>query len=249
MRFVSYNIRRCLGVDGVYSPDRIAAVLRECAADVIALQEVDVGRLRSLGVDQAEVIGNRLGAASIHFHPAIAMESEHYGDAILSMSSSRLVKAGLLPPGPSWRRKEPRGALWVEIRTAGRKVQVFNTHLGLHRKERLAQADALLGPEWIAQLKADDPLVLLGDFNSLPRGRVHSRLCARFTDAHHRAARGRPSPTFPTNRPLFRIDHIFCSPGIEVASAGAWRSACSRLASDHYPVFADLELGGAMTAI
>src|SRR5690606_4573002 len=40
VRAVSYNVRRCVGLDGRESVDRIAAVLEPESADVIALQEV-----------------------------------------------------------------------------------------------------------------------------------------------------------------------------------------------------------------
>jgi endonuclease/exonuclease/phosphatase family metal-dependent hydrolase len=41
LRVVSYNIHRCIGLDGKHAPERIAAVLAEMQADIIGLQEVD----------------------------------------------------------------------------------------------------------------------------------------------------------------------------------------------------------------
>ena len=46
---MTYNVRRCLGLDGRLWPERIAETIVECDPDVIALQELDVGRARSLG--------------------------------------------------------------------------------------------------------------------------------------------------------------------------------------------------------
>ena len=40
LRIATYNIHRCIGRDGIEAPERIAAVLRDINADVMALQEV-----------------------------------------------------------------------------------------------------------------------------------------------------------------------------------------------------------------
>ena len=37
----SYNIHKCIGVDGQFNPKRTMTVIKEIGADVIALQEVD----------------------------------------------------------------------------------------------------------------------------------------------------------------------------------------------------------------
>ena len=39
--FASYNIHKCVGVDRRFDPGRVAAVIAEVGADVIALQEAD----------------------------------------------------------------------------------------------------------------------------------------------------------------------------------------------------------------
>ena len=61
----------------------IAEVIAEMSVDVVALQELDLGRRRSAGADQTKVIADRLGRYS-HFHPAMRRDDEHYGNAILS---------------------------------------------------------------------------------------------------------------------------------------------------------------------
>ena len=59
LRIVTYNIHRCRGMDRRTRPDRVAAVLREIDADVIALQEVIGAGPR--GVNHIEEIGAALG--------------------------------------------------------------------------------------------------------------------------------------------------------------------------------------------
>lgn len=236
LRVLTYNVRRCLGADGRLDPERIAAVIAACRADVVALQELDVGRARSGGIDQAEVIAGHLGMRS-HFHPAMRVMEEFYGDAILTALPSRLVRAAGLPERVGC---EPRGALWAAITAGDTEVQVVTTHLGLGRGERRAQAEALLGPAFLGDPACRDPVVLLGDFNALPGSGVHRRLAARLPDAQ--GARAWLRPTFPARLPLLRIDHVFVSRGIAVRGVRTLSGRLARIASDHLPLVADLDL-------
>ncbi len=107
---MTYNVHRCRGRDRQYSPQRIADVIASAKPDVVALQELDVGRARSGGVDQAEMIAAALGMRA-QFHPALKVMEELYGDAILTACPSRLVKAGAVarPSGPARPRAARRG--------------------------------------------------------------------------------------------------------------------------------------------
>lgn len=240
MRIVTYNVRRCLGLDGVCSPERVAEVVASCGADVIALQELDVRRARSGHVDQAEAIARELGAGDLFFHPALRVIEEEYGDAVITMGPARLVKAAALPSRCVPFANEPRGALWVATQVGGIDVQVFNTHLGLSRRERRAQAAALLSPDWLGHPDCGGNVVLAGDLNSLPGGRVHRAFASRLRDAHATASRA-PRATFPSRFPTLRIDHLFVGAGIEVLSAKVVRTELARIASDHLPLVADLK--------
>ncbi|AWN36743.1 endonuclease/exonuclease/phosphatase family protein [Methylobacterium radiodurans] len=243
IRLLSYNIRHGLGLDGRIAPERIAAVIGALAPDIVALQEVDVGRRRTDGRDQAEVIATALRMEQ-HFHPALHVEGERYGDAILTPHPSRLVRAAALPGHPRRLGLEPRGALWVEVTVGGRRLQVFNTHLGLTGGERLAQVAALLGPDWLGSPACRDPVVLLGDLNATPWSRAYRRLAGRLTDARRLSGerRARSGATFPARLPLLRIDHVFVGPGIAVERMGPAGGALARLASDHRPLLAEIVL-------
>lgn len=225
------------------SPERIAEVIAACRADVIALQEVDVGRSRSGGLDQAEEIARLLKMVH-HFHPALHLLEERYGDAILTPHPSRLVKADALPGYARRPTLEPRGALWVEIAVGDGSVQVVNTHFGLSGPERLAQAEALLGPDWLGAPHCRGPVVLLGDFNATPWSCAYRRLGRRLTDAG-RLAPKRPGPTFPSRFPILRLDHVFVGEGISVERVEAVRMPLARVASDHLPLLAEIRVNAA----
>jgi hypothetical protein len=70
LRVMTYNVHSCIGMDGKLSPERIARVIARYAPDVVALQELDVGRARTEGMDQAHRIAHYL-AMDFHFHPAM----------------------------------------------------------------------------------------------------------------------------------------------------------------------------------
>lgn len=46
-RLLTYNVHRCLGVDGRLSPARTAEVIASSRADIVDLQELDVRRART----------------------------------------------------------------------------------------------------------------------------------------------------------------------------------------------------------
>src|SRR5450432_375887 len=168
-RILTYNVHRCVGTDRRLDVGRVAAVIAAESPDIVALQEVDVGRARTGGVDQAHQIARRLGMVS-RFHAALKVEEELYGDAILTALPETLIKAAPLPGFAPIPRLEPRGALMVAIEAeAGetrREVQVINTHLGLVPREQRIQAAALAGPAWLESKARRDPLILVGDLNA-----------------------------------------------------------------------------------
>src|SRR4051812_7214833 len=47
LRIMTYNVHSCRGTDSKLSVERIAAVISDCSADLVCLQELDVGRIRS----------------------------------------------------------------------------------------------------------------------------------------------------------------------------------------------------------
>jgi endonuclease/exonuclease/phosphatase family metal-dependent hydrolase len=239
-RILTYNVHRCLGIDGVLSPERIAEVIAVAQPDIVLLQELDVRRKRSGRIDQAAEIAAHLGMR-LHFHPALTAMEEEYGDAILTPHPSRLVKAGALP-GLAGKNLEPRGALWAAIRIAGAEINVVCTHLGLRGRERLAQAECLAGVEWVGSPLCRGPVVLGGDFNAVPGSRTYRRFAGALRDVQEGVAGSRPAATFPTALPMLRLDHLFVGGGLEVERTAVVRTPLSRVASDHLPLMAEVRV-------
>ena len=243
LRVMTYNVHGCVGTDRRLDVGRIAEVIAREAPDVVALQELDAGRARSDGVDQAYAIAERLGMGH-HFNAAFRVAEESYGDAILSLHPMRLVKSGPLPRPARATVLELRGALWVEIETGGGPVQIINTHLGLVPMEQKGQVDALLGREWAgAPVFRKGPALLVGDFNAASRYAAYRRLAATFTDLQ-RALPGPTVPTFPARMPMIRIDHLFGSGAVEARDVWAPNHVLARVASDHLPLVAEVAIAG-----
>jgi endonuclease/exonuclease/phosphatase family metal-dependent hydrolase len=241
LRVATYNVHGCVGTDGRRSEERIGHVIAELEVDVIGLQELDLNRRRSAGADQAALIADQLGWHR-HFHPALRVGDEQYGDAILSRYPMRLRQAQELPSVTTRLCPESRAAIWMEIATPRGTVQVINTHLGLGRRERLMQAELLAGAQWLGAVPTQEPVVLLGDFNSLPGSTPFKVLTRALRDIRTDLAPPPRLNTFPTRLPLLAVDHIFVNARLRAASVKVVRNNETRCASDHFPLVADLTL-------
>jgi endonuclease/exonuclease/phosphatase family metal-dependent hydrolase len=240
-RILTYNVHRWLGTDRKISPMRIAEVIASCEVDIVALQEVRAGRTKAGEVDQAASLADKLGM-DLHFQPTIRILGEQYGIAILTRHPSYLVKSGRLPTQSTKPSFEKRSALWVCTEIDGHKVNVINAHLSLRSGERRAQASALVGLDWMGHPECADPAILLGDFNAPPYSRSYRMIASQLRDAQLSNSHGEPQPTFHTRAPVLRLDHVFVTKSVEVMNAAPVRNALTRVASDHFPLLAELRV-------
>jgi endonuclease/exonuclease/phosphatase family metal-dependent hydrolase len=221
----SYNIHGCVGTDARYDIERVAGVIRELGCDTVGLQEVD-GRpgLQSDSM-QLEYLANATGmtpiAASTHTGTAL-----HFGktNALLTLREIRTVRSYDL----TFRNREPRSALDVELWAGGQIIRVIVTHLGLRSGERRYQVRKLLTV--LKTLPIEQPVVVLGDINEwLPVGRP-----LRWLHGVLGKSPGRGS--FPVWAPLLALDRVWSRPVTALRVFAVHRSPSARLASDHYPV-------------
>lgn len=224
----TYNVHRCIGADRRHDPDRVAAVIRELGADVVALQELSSRAGLEGGIDQAEYLARAANLVAVP-GPTLETHRGEYGNALLTrLPIARIDRSEL-----SVRGREPRGALDVELRSQGRTLRVVATHLGLRRRERREQVGRLLA---LLEAHASSPVVLLGDMNEWFPWRHSLRpLEARFG----RTPRLR---SFPSFWPLVALDRLFVEPPNALRSVRVHRSPASRRASDHLPLRAEIRL-------
>jgi glycosyltransferase involved in cell wall biosynthesis/endonuclease/exonuclease/phosphatase family metal-dependent hydrolase len=241
VRIMTYNVHGCCGMDHKIYPERIARVIARIDPDIVALQELDMHRMRSDGIDQPQVIAHIL-KMKYHFAPTISLEEQQYGNAILSRYPMRIVATYQLPQLPRKTHLEPRGVIWVECVINGKKLQCMNTHLGLNAAERDHHIDTLLSQEWLGKVDAREPVVFAGDFNAAPSSRLIKKVSGLYKDVQQEMHNYQAQATWPGHFPVGRIDHIFVSPLITISHVAVPRTHLEKNASDHLPLIADIQI-------
>jgi endonuclease/exonuclease/phosphatase family metal-dependent hydrolase len=205
---VTFNVQHARRPDGVVDATLLAEVCASFDADVLALQEVDDATVRSGGVNQAATVAERCGLSYV-FGEAIP----RYGNALLARGEITDVEMLALPHTPD---REPRSAIVARACDAS----VAATHLGL-RGDATLQLPRVVG----ALLARPGPHLLLGDLN-LERDAVDAG-ALELVDA---------GPTFPSDRPRRRIDHVAVS-GLAVSRVAVLPEPPL---SDHRPLLVEL---------
>jgi endonuclease/exonuclease/phosphatase family metal-dependent hydrolase len=224
VRVMTWNIHGALGRNRRFDLVRVVELIRGWEPDIVALQEVDSRRARTVG-DPFEFLQSELGRHGIGAKSIQTTDGE-YGQMLLS----RWPFGGSKVHDISWPEREPRRAICAEVETPAGPLRVIATHLGLSLRERGAQTRKLLD---IVDGGAKTT-VLLGDFNDWfwagsVRGPLAEALPAR---TRHR--------TFPSIRPLLRLDRVYCRPEGVLVNSFVDRKA--RFISDHLAVIADVRL-------
>ena len=221
----TWNVHGGVGRDGRYDPRRIADVINEIGADVVALQEVH-------SHDAADQLLATL-VARTGYHAVdgwtLKRRGSDFGNAVLSrFPIEEAYRLDLTVHGC-----EPRSAVDVVVGAPGGGLRVIATHLGLRPRERRAQVKRLLGA-----LEREKPLptVLTGDLNEW-------YLWGRPLRWLHRHFKATPAPrTFPAWRPLFALDRLWTEPSQLLSYLRVHMSPLAREASDHLPLVAELSL-------
>lgn len=228
MRFVTFNIHHgTVGRRGPVDPAQLAEVCAAFGADVLALQEVDVGTRRVDGVDLAAIVAEACGAAHV-FGESQAVHGGAYGNALVVRGEIGRWAVHRLPKVPFFRfGQEQRTVLDAEVIVDGRALSVASTHLAVRRR--------INGPQLRALLRIlrgrPGPLVAMGDLNR--RTPAVAPLVA--AAGLHLVPHG---PTYPAAEPRTDIDHVITSSDVQVQTIEVRATSMS----DHAALIVDLEL-------
>ncbi|MEN6324784.1 MAG: endonuclease/exonuclease/phosphatase family protein [Syntrophomonas sp.] len=228
IRIASYNIQHGKGMDGVLNLNRTSQVLSQIDADLICLQEVDMFRMPTHLVRQAERLAIDLGMQWI-YGPVRSYPIGSYGNAILSRYPIK-ERANYLLPDPI----DPRRCLQAEIILDGKPLALFTTHLGLKQPVRLEQVQDIILP---LVLSVPGPAILAGDFNATVNRPETNLLAEYLTDTFCKNS-GTLINTFPSINPAARIDYIFINECCMTANYFIMDST----ASDHLPIIAEIKI-------
>ena len=218
VNILSYNVHNCIGMDKGQDYQRIANVILQTGADIIALQELDSVTTRNQGV---YALGELEKLTKLHgiYASAIPFQGGSYGIGILS--KEKPLRYEVLPmPG----REEKRAMIIAEF-----KDYVFcATHQSLTTEDQIGSIPLILN----ALKDIRKPIFLAGDMNSEPSDKPQQMLANQFQTLNDTAAF-----TFPADKPDRCIDYIYAYSqngfGFEIQRRKVIEEA---VASDHRPV-------------
>lgn len=234
IRTVTYNIHKARGLDGRTRPERIARVLAEINADIIALQEVVRVQDSVAEHDQAACIQSKLPGFQLAFGENPTHRGGAYGNAVLTRFEIVETENYDL----TWRGRERRGCLRIDVRVPNfGLLHIFNVHLGTAFLERRHQGRLLTSADVLSH-EVHGPRILLGDFNEWTRGLATRLLTVHFESKRPKELLGR-SRSYPGVLPFLHLDHIYYDPMLKLDRMHLHRSRAALVASDHLPLVAD----------
>lgn len=201
--------------------DRIARLVSDY--DVVALQEVDAGSLRSYFINQVEYMARR-GHFPFWYHQTnrnLGKFAQHSNGLLSKIQPHEVIEYKLpgLIPG--------RGLMMARYGQGDHPLVVLLAHLALSRRARAQQL------AFIGEIVNDyQHVVLMGDLNCQPQSREmdalleNTHLCEPLNLLH----------TFPSWRPARNIDHILVTPSLKVSNVRVLNHALS----DHLPIALEL---------
>jgi endonuclease/exonuclease/phosphatase family metal-dependent hydrolase len=234
MRVMSYNIHHGQGTDGKIDLERIARTIRSIEPDLVALQEVDDDVPRSNRISQIDELRNHTDMSGT-FIGCISLNGGDYGNAMLGRWLGENV--GHSEDLPNLDKGEKRCLNNKEVQPT-KKHQPFYflyTHFDHRPKEDSRLASAKFINKWVKE-HGDTPMILAGDFNSVPDSETQKELLKTWTRTNKE-----PLPTVPVEKPSHQIDYIFVKPAnrFRIIKTEVLPEA---VASDHRAIWAEVEL-------
>jgi endonuclease/exonuclease/phosphatase family metal-dependent hydrolase len=233
LKVMTYNIHEGVDVNNRLNLDPILASIQQWDPDVLVLQEVDTACIFSGSVDQSRWFALKL---NMFLAPITSLDHIWQSDALLSKYPITDYESIIMEsPG------EDDTLLKVTLDVDGQSITILVSHLtAMSSADRRIQADIAL--PYIAAISG--PKIWAGDFNvnaytndTIDQG-IYSDILTYFNDSFNVADTCIGNLTWPSLDPVERIDYIFVSPEIDVASHRVVES----LASDHLPVIAEIKL-------
>jgi endonuclease/exonuclease/phosphatase family metal-dependent hydrolase len=203
--------------------ERIARMISDY--DIVALQEVDAGSMRSYYVNQVEYLAVKARFPFWHHQTTrnLGRIAQHSNGLLSRIRPSEISEHRL--PG----RIPGRGVLEVRFGQKDNPVVVLVVHLALGKRSRGKQLDYITDI-----VQQHEHVVLMGDFNCP----VHSDEIDLLLTRTHLCEPLDRLDTFPSWRPIRNIDHILTSPSLRIAEVRTLHHTFS----DHLPIAVDIRV-------
>ena len=188
--------------------------------DVVALQEVDGGSLRSGFVNQVEYLAYRGNFPYWYaqLNRDLGPIAQH-GNGLLSRLEPSTLEDHKLPGTFAG-----RGAILMRLELNGTEVLVVLLHLSLGERSRHQQLSYIR-----SLIKDERHVVVMGDMNSHLSGLL---VDSPLADTDLVGAAAHIEPTYPSWRPALTLDHVLVTPSLAIRSCQVLD--CNL--SDHRPV-------------
>ena len=234
-------------------------LLRSQSPDIFGVQEALHGQAADLwaslpdyeffGVGRDD--GKRAGEYSGLFYQSDRFEADAADCGTFWLSDTPEIVGS-----KTWGNEIPRVAVWLHLmdRSTGRGFYVFNTHWDHKNQASREKAAILIADRIDARKHADQPVILLGDFNSTESNAGIAYLVGKRTplagaervwgnsmldtfQALHAGEKNRRTLHFWTGSTEgnLKVDHILVSKGARIEDAEIL-SGDRPLVSDHFPV-------------
>jgi endonuclease/exonuclease/phosphatase family metal-dependent hydrolase len=254
VRLIVYNIEYCEGMTGfwydylkfwrIFFPpkgldQKIVDSLRQLSPDIVALVEVDSGSFRSKKRDQGKFFQSQLGMSNFiekvkypmtgwlrlfHYVPILNKQA----NAIIANKKLSDVRYHVFDEGTK------RLIIDTTIHIP-KKVNLLLAHLSLGKKSRAKQLEELIK----IVNKKDNPVILMGDFNTY-NGKSEIEKLLKKTHLHHRYKMKDESQilTQPACHPRRCLDYVLTSKKIKVSDY----KVLNYNYSDHLPLMVDFRI-------
>ncbi|TWU08782.1 Endonuclease/Exonuclease/phosphatase family protein [Symmachiella macrocystis] len=260
LNVMTWNIRLNTPSDGINAwPNRkdwVAEIIIKNKVDIAGFQEVLVEQLEDLKARLPDMdvygVGRNDGKNAGEFTPIFfrkdRFELLDQATFWLSMTPDKTASKG-------WDADLPRIASWVKLkdRQTGTVFYVMNTHFDHRGKQARVESAKLLLKQMREQF-VDHPVILTGDFNTLPGSPPYNILIGKgtqtrpvFLDAHKHSVQKPTGPDSTWNgfkeiEPNRRIDFVFTTKSVKVKRLQTLDDQRDgRFPSDHLPIITELE--------
>ncbi len=227
---MTWNIHNAIGDDDIISLERIVEDIKKYSPEIVGLNEVDLGALKTASIDLPSYFAHKLNMYYFYGYTFY----KHYGNVILSKYPFLEVEIISLPLAIL--SAEPRSLIRAKLEVNLSIWTVFITHLSTEEDDRLIQVPFIISE--IEKEMTFEKIVWMGDFNFEPSSTeyslINSTSILNFTDTYSflNSDLGYTSHFDEDHIPHKRIDYIMCSPDLLPKTSEIF---CS-LSSDHCSV-------------
>ncbi len=256
LKIVSYNVHTFNAMLGENTGTDIAKFLNDEDVDIACLQEFFTYTDKQPKEQDFTQLLHNLPHNHIFYN--VTKRNSSFGLAIFS-------RFPIVGRGEFRFPESSNGAIYADVDVNGKIIRVYNNHLQSNsfnlsktlsrfskedeRINELVNASYKIKAAFVKRAEQVDrisshitsspyPSIVCGDFNDTPVSYTYRTMKGKLNDAFKTAGRGVPS-TYRGFFPSFRIDYIFYDNSM---NANNFEVLSNITYSDHYPIFAALEL-------